>query len=66
VTEEELRDYLFGDPRVREDVGVVGRLTRSIEELGRRVDRLTHLAWAVLLVLLTALLALLVQLGIHH
>lgn len=57
-SEQELQRYLFGDPQVRDDVGVIGRLTKAVEDLGQRVSRLMWLGWALLLTLLAALLAL--------
>lgn len=62
---EELWWYLFGDPRNPTDRGMLGRLEDQLVELSSRMGRLTRMGWAILLLLLGALLTAAANL-IHH
>lgn len=69
LTRAELQHYLLGDPRIRDDTGLAGRMAQSLSALERKVDRLYRLLWAVLLALVAALLALVADLVLalqHH
>lgn len=57
--------YLFGDPRVRADTGLLGRFAKAIDDLDAKVSRLLRLAYALLTVLVAALLALAANLIAH-
>lgn len=52
LTPSQIVYYLFGNPLDPRDLGIIGRMEQ-------RVDRVTRLAWAILLLLLTAMLTLL-------
>lgn len=59
LSTEELSDHLFGDPRIPEDHGIIGRLERKVETL-------TKVAWSILIMLVAELLTVLGDLLVHH
>lgn len=69
LTTAELQHYLLGDPRIRADTGLLGRMADSLDRLEVKVDRLLHMGWLLAAALLAALLALIANLVIslpHH
>lgn len=69
LTPAELQRYLLGDPRIRSDTGLLGRMADSLDGLEAKVDRLLRLGWGLLAALLAALLALVANLVValpHH
>lgn len=57
TTREQFR-FLFGDPRVRSDIGFLGRLSENIGHLEDKVDRLLRLGRWLFTAVVAALLAL--------
>ena len=62
LTRSELQRYLLGDHRIRDDVGLLGRMAEKLDVLERKVDRLLLLGYGVLASVLAALLALVANL----
>ena len=60
-TTPELAHYLFGNPWDRKDNGIIGRLNEEIHQLRVSVRNVMRMAWAILLIMLTATLALVVD-----
>lgn len=59
ITVDDLTRYLFGDPLTDpKDTGIMGRLTATVERNTHQVNRLLTLGWVILIMLVTAVLAL--------
>lgn len=58
LTTEEIHRHLFGDPRIRGDDGMLGRVTDRIEKLQLSLDRILRLARAIFIGTFLALLTL--------
>lgn len=69
LTAREQFRYLFGDPRIRADTGLLGRFSDHIGDLEVKVDRLLRLGRWLFTTLIAALLALVANLVLsypHH
>lgn len=66
LTAREQFRYLFGDPRIRADTGMLGRFSEAIRNLDGKVDRVLRLGRWVFTALIASLLALVANLLVSH